>query len=616
MALYEHLLIARQDISAQQVDALATHLKTIVEGEDGKVEKQEYWGLRSSRLSHQEKPQGPLRAPEHQRACARPFRNSNASSRSTKTSCAIITVKVDQFEQSNSNKARRERDGDKKPEGEDLAGDRTMSQAGAQRRPFFRRRKTCPFSGANAPKIDYKDVKLLQRFISERGKIVPSRITAVSTKKQRLLAVAIKRARFMALLPYRREGRATMQVILLERVEKLGQIGDVVKVKDGFARNYLLPKKKALRATKANRALFRDAACAARSAQSRAQGGSREDRQEARRARPSCCCARRATAASSMARCRPRDIADIITAGGFTVDRTQVPLDKAIKTIGLFPIAVVLHPEVRVTVTINVARTEDEAERQARGEDVLAGEDGGRRGCRRRRGAVRRRRCSEGRRRRRSGRRRLTARLLVGLRRWGEWSNRAAGRRPVNLPPFFALGCHSGPSGLIIPADQGLGARLKRNSRVTDIFREVEEDVRREHYEQLWKKYGDYVIAGAAVLVIAVAGIQLWRIHEQRQQAKASDEYSNAEQMLDGGRRPRPRTHFAQLQKTAPGGYAQLAKLQEANAMLAAGNRPTPSRSTNRLRPERTICWPAPRASAPDGRLSTRAPKSEIADRS
>jgi small subunit ribosomal protein S18 len=74
--------------------------------------------------------------------------------------------------------------------------------AGAQRRPFFRRKKTCPFSGANAPRIDYKDVKLLQRFISERGKIVPSRITAVSTKKQRLLAKAIKRARYMALLPY------------------------------------------------------------------------------------------------------------------------------------------------------------------------------------------------------------------------------------------------------------------------------------------------------------------------------------------------------------------------------------------------------------------------------
>jgi len=70
------------------------------------------------------------------------------------------------------------------------------------RKPFFRRRKSCPFSGPNAPEIDYKDVKLLQRFISERGKIVPSRITAVSSKKQRELARAIKRARFLALLPY------------------------------------------------------------------------------------------------------------------------------------------------------------------------------------------------------------------------------------------------------------------------------------------------------------------------------------------------------------------------------------------------------------------------------
>ena len=73
---------------------------------------------------------------------------------------------------------------------------------GRSRRPFFRRRKSCPFSGADAPKIDYKDVKLLQRFISERGKIVPSRITAVSAKKQRALARAIKRARNLALIPY------------------------------------------------------------------------------------------------------------------------------------------------------------------------------------------------------------------------------------------------------------------------------------------------------------------------------------------------------------------------------------------------------------------------------
>ncbi len=87
--------------------------------------------------------------------------------------------------------------------GGDREGGRGGDRGGdGARRPFFRRKKTCPFSGDNAPKIDYKDVKLLQRFISERGKIVPARITAVSNKKQRILANAIKRARFMALLPY------------------------------------------------------------------------------------------------------------------------------------------------------------------------------------------------------------------------------------------------------------------------------------------------------------------------------------------------------------------------------------------------------------------------------
>jgi len=79
---------------------------------------------------------------------------------------------------------------------------RVVSKGGGPRRPFFRRRKSCPFSGPNALKIDYKDVRTLQRFVSERGKIVPSRITAVSAKKQRELAKAIKRARYLALLPY------------------------------------------------------------------------------------------------------------------------------------------------------------------------------------------------------------------------------------------------------------------------------------------------------------------------------------------------------------------------------------------------------------------------------
>ena len=94
------------------------------------------------------------------------------------------------------------REGGRGRDGDRERGEGRGGRDDGARRPFFRRKKTCPFSGANAPKIDYKDVKLLQRFISERGKIVPSRITAVSASKQRLLAKAIKRARFMALLPY------------------------------------------------------------------------------------------------------------------------------------------------------------------------------------------------------------------------------------------------------------------------------------------------------------------------------------------------------------------------------------------------------------------------------
>jgi len=162
-----------------------------------------------------------------------------------------------------------------------------------------------------------------------------------------------------------------MQVILLERVEKLGQMGDEVKVKDGFGRNYLLPQKKALRATKANREYFQT-----QKAQLEAQNlklKSEAEKIGKKLEGQTFALLRQAGDRGQLyGSVSPRDIADVITAGGFTVSRTQVPLDKAIKTIGLFPLIVVLHPEVRVTVTINVARTEEEAERQAKGEDVLA----------------------------------------------------------------------------------------------------------------------------------------------------------------------------------------------------------------------------------------------------
>ena len=161
-----------------------------------------------------------------------------------------------------------------------------------------------------------------------------------------------------------------MQVILLERVEKLGQMGDEVKVKDGFARNFLLPEKKALRATKANRELF-----AGQKAHLEASNLERKKDAEAvagkLKGKTFILLRQAGDRGQLYGSVSPRDISDVITAGGFTVSRTQVPLDKAIKSIGLFPLIVVLHPEVRVSVTINVARSEEEAERQARGEDVL-----------------------------------------------------------------------------------------------------------------------------------------------------------------------------------------------------------------------------------------------------
>jgi len=162
-----------------------------------------------------------------------------------------------------------------------------------------------------------------------------------------------------------------MQVILLERVEKLGQMGDEVKVKDGFARNYLLPKKKALRATDANREYFKT-----QKSQLEARNLSQKKEAESISGKlvgKTFMMLRQAGDRGQLyGSVSPRDIADVVTAGGFSVSRGQVPLDKAIKTIGLHEVNVVLHPEVRVKVTINVARTEDEAERQARGEDVLA----------------------------------------------------------------------------------------------------------------------------------------------------------------------------------------------------------------------------------------------------
>jgi len=160
-----------------------------------------------------------------------------------------------------------------------------------------------------------------------------------------------------------------MQVILLERIGRLGQMGDVVTVKDGYARNFLLPQKKALRATKDNLARFE-------SNRSQLEARNLELKKEAEAVAAkldgkSFVAIRQAGDTGQLyGSVATRDVVEIVTAGGFSIDRRQVVLDRPIKTLGIHATRVALHPEVIVSVSLNVARTEDEAERQARGEDV------------------------------------------------------------------------------------------------------------------------------------------------------------------------------------------------------------------------------------------------------
>jgi large subunit ribosomal protein L9 len=160
-----------------------------------------------------------------------------------------------------------------------------------------------------------------------------------------------------------------MEVILLERVAKLGQIGDTVKVKDGFARNFLLPNGKALRATEANKKKFEGM-----KAQIEAQNLERKTEAEAVAKKvdgKSVILVRQAGETGQLyGSVSTRDIADALTKDGVSVERRQIVLNSPIKTIGLHVLPVALHPEVEVKITVNVARTPDEAERQARGEDL------------------------------------------------------------------------------------------------------------------------------------------------------------------------------------------------------------------------------------------------------
>ena len=160
-----------------------------------------------------------------------------------------------------------------------------------------------------------------------------------------------------------------MEVILLERISRLGQMGETVKVKDGYARNFLLPQGKALRANEANKKKFEGqrAQLEARNLERKSEATAVAEQLDGM----SFVVVRSAGETGQLyGSVSTRDIADLLTAEGFTIARNQVELNQPIKTIGLHTVVIALHPEVECNVTINVARSEDEAQRQARGEDL------------------------------------------------------------------------------------------------------------------------------------------------------------------------------------------------------------------------------------------------------
>jgi large subunit ribosomal protein L9 len=160
-----------------------------------------------------------------------------------------------------------------------------------------------------------------------------------------------------------------MEVILLERVAKLGQMGEVVRVKDGFARNFLLPRGKALRATKDNRAKFDSmkAELEARNLQAKGEAAKVAEKIDGR----NILVLRQASETGQLyGSVSSRDLVDLLSGDGINVDRSQILLDAPIKTIGKHPIAIAVHPEVEVTVSVTVARNAEEAERISRGEDI------------------------------------------------------------------------------------------------------------------------------------------------------------------------------------------------------------------------------------------------------
>ncbi|MER2534722.1 MAG: 50S ribosomal protein L9 [Rhizobiaceae bacterium] len=164
-----------------------------------------------------------------------------------------------------------------------------------------------------------------------------------------------------------------MEVILLERISRLGQMGETVRVKDGYARNFLLPQGKALRANEANKKKFEGqrAQLEARNLERKSEAAKVAETLDGR----TFIVVRSAGETGQLyGSVSTRDIADLVTAEGFSLNRNQIELNQPIKTIGLSNVAIALHPEVEVTITLNIARSPEEAERQAKGETLTTAE--------------------------------------------------------------------------------------------------------------------------------------------------------------------------------------------------------------------------------------------------
>ena len=239
------------------------------------------------------------------------------------------------------------RDKNKKKRGDRFGAQNKLSLF---KKPDLRTRRSCPLSNKDAPQIDYKNIKLLRKYVSDTGKILPSRITSVSQNKQRKLSLAIKRAQFLGLIQ--------IEVILLENIRNLGKIGEIVKVKDGYGRNFLLKTGKALRADEENKIIFKKK-------KEEIVKKNTENKNKAKKIfdkiKSSKLIFKKETKENGdlFGTIKPREISSMILEKfKETIHPSQIDIKKEINKSGSYPITVNLHSEVLAELQVVVEKKE------------------------------------------------------------------------------------------------------------------------------------------------------------------------------------------------------------------------------------------------------------------